>query len=206
MNYTNEEKAFIAANRPVIRVEEITFGPIFMDEEGVQPGKCCCFLTDEASEAIDYDKGIEGITASFKFRDSGARYDQKYISFNCSFQIIGDLHGETVNIISTEPPYMVFSAVADSDGLFSISVPFFIRTVDYESEGVLEDLKESEIFFSFNDITIGNQFVEQHFDSICGIISKDNKAESIEYETIQYDLAKDFEHIDYEIETPDDND
>ena len=201
MNSTRKEKAIIDVKRPVISIEEIKFESICMDEAGVQPEKCCCFLTDEASDAIDYEEGIEGITAIFRFRDYGKKAGPKYVSFNGPARFTGNFHGEIVNFISSLSPAIAFPATEDKEGRFSVSVPFFIRKVDYESEDILEDMKSGVFLFTFNDITIDNQFVERRFDSILGLLSK-SKTKCIDCGTLHFNPTKNVGHSGTDVEIP----
>ena len=190
MKYTIEEQTLISNTHPDVEIEDITFEYDYAELGQESPDESICYFTEEAYEAFNNGKEVEGVMVEFMFRDNGAKYDQKYIVFNNFAQLFcGE---EELDYDCVVTPELVFPVVADKDGRFSISVPVYVRESvkggNYME--MLNTLKDNEGLFQFNGITIGNQFSEERIGTIMGTVPKEGEKVDCCMRNIQFHLAK----------------
>ena len=191
MKYTTQEKLLMAAHHPEIEIEDVKFelcGYTFGDDS---PADFVSYIADSAKDDYFSDNYCDGVYVTFRFRDKGAKFEQKYVSFP-DFAQIHDPESETdANYICETNPKIVFNEFADDDGRFSVSVPIILRKVteENENENILETFREHEALFMFGEIVIGNQFVDEHIYSVGGVIPKENEKAEVSKMNIRYELA-----------------
>ncbi len=190
MKYTIEEQTLIANTHPDIEIEDISFEYDYAELGQESPDESVCYFTEEAYEAFNNGKEVEGVMVEFKFRDNGAKYDQKYITFNEFAQLFcGE---EDLDYLCEVTPYLVFPIVADKEGRFSISIPIYVREAvkggDYKE--MINTLRNEEGLFQFNGITIGNQFSEERIGTIMGIVPKEGEKVDCSMQDIEFHLAQ----------------
>ncbi|GEM_PF-6294954 len=183
MNRTIEEKAFIAANRPNVRIEKITVAPFCATKENYS--KENAFFTAAALDAAESGAEIAGLEVTLHCIDVGAVYDQKYVRFDGPVYLC-NMDGEEYE--SVKSPTKTFETVADSEGRFSVSVLCLLWKSDDVPRDYFRALCDRQALASVNNVCIGNQFVEQKTASILWDIATDGAA-MIERSGIRFDLA-----------------
>ncbi len=193
MNYTIEEKSFICANRPMIKIENIGFEAFCAceGEDGPDMQGFAAFLREEAVEAENAGMVSEGAAVTFRFRDMGAPMEQKYVSFHGEAQFFDDEAEEFGDYVFDAPEY-VFEAVADADGRFEVTVPMWIGPMPDGDELTLDRLKRNHARFRFDGVVVGNQFVGEQF-GVVGGFSDASDGEKAEKESVRYFLSPDTE-------------
>ena len=193
MKYTTEEKMLIAANRPEIEIESIEFSYAYENSGDEAPLDELCFMTEEAQD-LYFTDCVEGMYATFNFRDTGAKYSQKYVIFNGFAQIYDSLSDEIADYQCDVVPTIIYQATADDDGRFSVSVPIFIRKVnDDEDDGqLIKKLSENEALFQFADVVVGNQFACESLKNVSGVIAELVEKKDISRICASYELTTNY--------------
>ena len=208
MENTLEEKKFIAEYHPEIEIEDIEFENGYFTYGDESPIEEICFINDEIEDDYFSEKPADGLYVTFHFRDKGAKFEQKYVSFY-DFAQIFDPESETEDFDYScdTTPELVFDAFADDEGRFSVTVPMVLRlsTEENENEIFADVLKEHGALFMFGEIVIGNQFVNERMKSVNGVIpQKGEKAKAAKL-GIHYELADNGKCYDTEKQNPDED-
>ena len=195
MKYSIEEKAAILDHSPRIKIEKVEFNPIHSNDWGGYAAPEVCFLTEAADEAISYDRDVEGVQATFHFKDNGYPTEHKSVAFFGLAQFIGPdcgIEDEDENgFICSQAPNWVYDACADEDGRFKVTVDLYLREEkeDEDREAWDELMSGGEWSFLFNDMVVANQFFEEHIGSVSG--GFDQERDPIKKEYVEYGLTPD---------------
>lgn len=191
MKYTTEEKILISQSHPEIEIESIEFENALFTFGDDSPIEQICFISDNVKDAYFSGKTADGLYVRFRFRDKGAKFGEKYISFNDFAQIHDSESDEEYNYDCELVPVIVFNASADDEGRFSIALPMVLREVTEENENeILADvLTEHEALFMFGEITVGNQFVNEKFSYVSGTVCQKGGDANISRMSARYELA-----------------
>lgn len=191
MKYTTEEKILIAQSHPEIEIEGIDFEYTSAYSEDDSPMEELCIMTEDVEKIYCLEQ-VEGIYATFHFRDKGAKFGKKLVFFNDFAQIYDDSSDEIVDYSCEIMPKIAYPATADDEGRFTVSVPIFIRKVDEdreEEETLVRDLCKDEALFNFGEIVVGNQFACEKINYVTGVISEHVEESGISIMCTDYDLT-----------------
>ena len=192
-NYTIEEKQFVVNNAPRIEIEKIEFGYCSESFGNDSPAEEVCFLTKEGQDAFYTEDGAEGVEVTFHFRDTGVDLVQKHVSF-MGFAQIYDYDGdELLDFVCDIEPEIMFPAVADKDGRFSVTVPMLLsgRYEDKEDEdkSLIDRLRENKALFQFYGVVVSNQFAKERFGHVTGNFMPEGEKIDFGVGNITYCLA-----------------
>ncbi|MBP5237182.1 MAG: hypothetical protein J6128_06675 [Clostridia bacterium] len=201
MKYSIAEKAAILDHSPRIKIEKVEFTPIHSNDWGGFATPEICFLTEEAEDAVSYDRDVEGVQATFSFKDNGYPTEHKSVAFFGFAQIFGIDYGpENENgFICGQAPDRVFDAYADEDGRFKVTVDLYLKVEEEDEDREEWDniMSSGEWSFLFKDMVVANQFFEEHIGSVCGGFDQDR--DPIRKEYVEYGLTPDPDDADRDV-------
>lgn len=183
---TLKEKEFLIKYRPRVEIESITFaqGGYGHVGDGDLPDPETALVSELAGDVGTDNGDYEFVYADFTFVDKGADIEKKTLRFKGFAQFFDD-EGD-VDVCFDEAPDLIFSAVADKDGRFTVSVPMIIRPFSEDGVFAIDTMKSHEdAVYQFSSIEISNGFASEELIFVSGAFND----EECDVEDVEYRLA-----------------
>ena len=176
MSIDYSERAFVAANRPVLSLKTVTAETAFIEPEALT--EFLFYEDNTMKEGIDPELGgYNGLAVTLTFDDLGSNPDTPSIGFDKFAQVIGAGPDDVNYVFSTVPAYLVPMKKV-KDHTYQKTLFFVCRPVNPEDD---EDFEKFEAQFKGRELTLllnivgQNPFVKESFEATGTVVFDGNE-------------------------------